>query len=1267
MRPLSGFPGHSIYFDGVQSQLGLVRLTAGTTAYSETLLDSATSVDSSSDNFVDHSFVETLTDTAVSVDAHTSICAQHESRSDTATTSDSKTEVESGDYVDIIVSSDSTTSSENGTFSHSDSILVVDGRTDVLSTTDPWQIVPSARRWPHNDYKPGMYSVGGIPVGIKRTVYLDNGSGLTTFTPALPALGTGDASAAINTMIINAGNAYLASGATHAARTIQEVVLPAGTFRCTNTIIIGTSGVVLRGQDNTEAGPFRNSTTRLRFDIAGDVGVRIGRNGFYGYSATHGPYRLTADAARLDTTIQVANASVGTNNIRAGDIVCIDEEFDSSYVWMGDGNAAGWYGRRQSGGSDGNGPVIRGVPPGGNQSDDPTYRRFVTHIVEIASVGAPGATDTILTLKEPLPMAFRTAFFAEIWHSTTEYNTGSPGRTAMQGMQWSGLENLYMTGGHIRMLSAAFCWIDKVELDGNRSTANIGTYTNAAGWGNNGLSIYMSYCCEVRRSWVHHSRTIQQNAGAYLMVFANYSSRCLIEDCIANFGNKCITANVSGGGNGVCYNYVDNAATNSNGWQEGCIDLCHNSFTHNFLVEGNRSTNAVSDTTHGNAGMHVFFRNLLTGDNTGNSLYGPWPYTAYTAGDTSFMRAGGCDGYSRESTYIGNVMLAGTPGAGETRRYEISTAGVVGGSHPQWQYPSVFRIGDGTNGGGNQWDNGSAGFTPLPPLSTALSMTYRHYNWDNVNNAVVLDGANVASFPTSLYLDIAPTFFAGYAWPPVNPDGVNTAARFTGLPAYDRFLGIAGNVTETLSDLMITSDSRTDVFVDHSFVEALLDIAVTADSRSDVFQDKSNIEILFDTCTTSDSSVDIEHQTGTFVENRNDTATNTDSFTILAAYLNARLDSAVGVDIVSDIYQALPRPSGDFPASPNGSMVGRMDGITSCVRAVYANAPLIRGPQSENRTVTFTRASAANFEDDDTGVYATTTDVGRYRSLGLLLEEASTNLLLQSRDMTQAAWTKANMTAVRDQVGKDSAPNTGTRLTATFTNATVTQVVTNASSAKTGSIYIKRFSGVGNVDITLNNGTNWTSITPDLVSGNWVRVSISATLANPGFGVRIQTNGDSVVVDFAQIEEKTFATSAITTAGIAVARAPDSYQMATYGFPTYEGAIEFTYTPLWSTRPAPVTVFTGASASNGVNVSVSSTTLVAVIRVATVDTTLTANLTWVAGAAYRIRVAWGGGRISLYRNGVVVASQVSSAVTGWAANLTLPASDGYIKFLQAMP
>jgi len=506
-------------------------------------------------------------------------------------------------------------------------------------------------------------------------------------------------------------NAIQAAGNAAASTGLRQVVyLPPGTYRTTGSINLNRSSVVLRG-----AGA---ALTRIRLDTSDSTSViRVGV-----YWPSYQPaVNVLGSVPKGATTITVADAS----GIQVGDILQIDQLDDTRYVAIGDGI----YDKRGPRPDDVTGPSS----PGGYRS--------VGQQVEVVS-----KNGSALGLAGPVHIAFDTAFSPQVFKTATA-RSGEP------GTRYVGLEDLYVTGGNnndISALNVAYCWIKGVESDGNPATG--------PGMAGVHIALAHAYRCEVRGSYVHHARSINPGGGAYGIAVGMQSSDNLIEDNICYMLNKPLLMNASGGGNVVGYNYVDEAIIAGNpGWQESGVDGNHQAFPHYELFEGNWTPTIGSDTTHGNSGWQTFFRNYAPGRNSSDV-------------QTGNVRAVGVDGYNREHTIVGNVLLK--PGI------------VIGGSPPVYDCTdngpcmsaaAVYRIGAGAMGGDYYTrDDG-----------TALRLLYRHGNYDSVTGSVVWDpGTSDHTLPSSLYLSAKPAFFGALPWPWVDPLG---ATRVATLPAKARF------------------------------------------------------------------------------------------------------------------------------------------------------------------------------------------------------------------------------------------------------------------------------------------------------------------------------------------------------------------------------------------------------------------------------------------------------------------------------------------------
>ncbi len=206
-------------------------------------------------------------------------------------------------------------------------------------------------------------------------------------------------------------------------------------------------------------------------------------------------------------------------------------------------------------------------------------------------------------------------------------------------------------------------------------------------------------------------------------------------------------------------------------------------------------------------------------------------------------------------------------------------------------------------------------------------------------------------------------------------------------------------------------------------------------------------------------------------------------------------------------------------------------GGTEAISSVLGNngriGSLVAGPQS---------GSTGLYAPDGNGLlvgfaaYVPRITLGK----GLWAEQARTNVCLYCRDMTNAVWSKTNMTATRNQVGADGVANGATSLTATAANATCLQSITAAANSRVTSGYVRRLAGTGPISMTQDNAATWTPLT--LTNGYAVVNVPSATVTNPVVGFKIETSGDSIAVDFVQCEIGTYPTTPILTTSAAATR-----------------------------------------------------------------------------------------------------------------------------------
>ena len=228
----------------------------------------------------------------------------------------------------------------------------------------------------------------------------------------------------------------------------------------------------------------------------------------------------------------------------------------------------------------------------------------------------------------------------------------------------------------------------------------------------------------------------------------------------------------------------------------------------------------------------------------------------------------------------------------------------------------------------------------------------------------------------------------------------------------------------------------------------------------------------------------------------------------------------------------------------------RADGVPASVYIDAANQRYWAGSRRADFSAwltalggTFTRASTATYTTSASLVATAASGALRFDhtsagvAKGILLEGARTNLCLQSATMG-TTWAASNVTVATDSTTSPDGTANADTLTASAANGTLIQDLgVIASAVKTFSVYLKRLTGTGNIDLTLDGGSTWTTKT---ITSSWARYEISQTLADPDCGIRIVTSGDAVYAWGGQVEAATFASSYIPTTTATVTRAADA-------------------------------------------------------------------------------------------------------------------------------
>jgi len=126
-----------------------------------------------------------------------------------------------------------------------------------------------------------------------------------------------------------------------------------------------------------------------------------------------------------------------------------------------------------------------------------------------------------------------------------------------------------------------------------------------------------------------------------------------------------------------------------------------------------------------------------------------------------------------------------------------------------------------------------------------------------------------------------------------------------------------------------------------------------------------------------------------------------------------------------------------------------------------------------------------------------------------------TNLLTYSEDFTVAGWAKTTITPVANSTTAPNGYATADTLPAAGANSTALQTYTAANVAYTFSVWLKRKTGTGNIDITVD-GTTY--VTKTIIT-DWVRydTTLTPSAGSKTAGIRIATNGDEVYAWGAQL------------------------------------------------------------------------------------------------------------------------------------------------------
>ncbi|MEO0479609.1 MAG: LamG-like jellyroll fold domain-containing protein [Planctomycetota bacterium] len=645
-----------------------------------------------------------------------------------------------------------------GTYSITVRVLVFEPLPPLPPGPVDLSILPEDRR---TIWNPGIY--GGVPPDDASAGTFPNGVGPAIQHGATLTPSGGDDRTQIQSALDAAGTA-----ATKASR--RFVQLGAGTFNVGSPGLSVPSYVILRG---TLAGATRQTVLAQNFE-----GNFIFLSGGSGTLWTT-PVSCVGVQAKGATEIVVSDAT----GLSVGDVISIDHATDGSFRGPAEGDflrdipsptgrfigylTSLWYQRQPY--SEG-----RGVQ---NLFPDSTERRNISQRCEILEI-----TGNTLKIYDDKLVVHGAPLHSTYYNDPQVYLASGQGEM----LRYAGLEDLrihpFGQNGHrvVFINQAAFCWVDNIEIDGK-----------AQPWSGRHLQLYgQAYRCEIRHSYFHESSSYVQGANGYGIVVGG--SENLVEDNVVVTLNKPIVCESTQGGNVIAYNFVDNAVIpdpprdgqpvipdqEDGFFQEAAIST-HASFCNWDLFEGNQTPNITIDSTHGNNGWEVAFRNWCFGRN-GNGYA------------SAYERAISVDGWNWEVTSIGNVLWV--PGANaEISPSEVLFTPGLGRSPlsggPEWVYligSNAWNPNNGSKPGADHVDGGTR--YPLWPDGFASQWFHRHLDFDYATSTQFVNPeSSVSTLPNSLYLESAPAFFDGFTWPWIYPSGESHEQRVLQLPAKVRY------------------------------------------------------------------------------------------------------------------------------------------------------------------------------------------------------------------------------------------------------------------------------------------------------------------------------------------------------------------------------------------------------------------------------------------------------------------------------------------------
>ena len=212
--------------------------------------------------------------------------------------------------------------------------------------------------------------------------------------------------------------------------------------------------------------------------------------------------------------------------------------------------------------------------------------------------------------------------------------------------------------------------------------------------------------------------------------------------------------------------------------------------------------------------------------------------------------------------------------------------------------------------------------------------------------------------------------------------------------------------------------------------------------------------------------------------------------------------------------------------------------------------------------ITFTRSSTATYTGGDGLIKTAATDTPRFdfnattgECLGLLVEEARTNLTTYSEDFTNAAWILYGTTSrSANTVTAPDGNTTADTVTLPISSGIYQFTSASASTTYTFSVWIRTASASQNVNIILNTNLGDATQLTVTATTTWQRFSITKTtiVGTTTLTSQLSTGGgNTFYVWGAQTETGAFPTSYIPTVASTVTRSADSASITGTNFSSW--------------------------------------------------------------------------------------------------------------------